>query len=806
MNGLIGLSSNCSKNLNNKLFSYSSVFNFVLTLNIGLFSFFVQGFEHNLKEGTNVAYYNGTFDPPTLAHLEIIKCALGKVDKNFACQELGQKIDKVIVSVNKGGDKDTYTAAIERVLMLESALRVYGEKVQVIQSTPEERDQLKNNLLKDKINLYQMIGEDSFLNLKIDATELLKSNNNQSLGKSQFIILPRDSENSSNNTMNSEKIQNAISKSSGQVILFPNLSSDFSTLSSTKARQNIDDGKALDGIVDSSVASIIRESGYYLKETQKEVKSLNEKLFIEGFNDFISDIEKACPQILLSIQNKVYNNVQTKCSTIITEIKESTKLVYKERQSESRWGEKYIEAVLSTIKDPEIRDLMRLKIPYMIVSRFQGKSYGKLPHLTPVDKNILTFPSSGRIEIDEIKENHKLNKLICSSEESFKDKTNYNMDIDRYLWDRFPKGFMDFLKDLKSNGKLMSNSFYLSSETLQETLKKWSEYLIHPKDYSFYFVQTRRGQPHRNLYLFYNSLTQKYGLMATQVIGNDRRANVFCQIRLTEVFDHYFDLSAGSKNDFFQFNEEGQKLSLNSNDLLIFGYKTAWMEDLVSSTKNKWKTTKLTNGSVVDLELMEISDSEGNQEVESSKKSPTKKLSRLILARNVFGDEASFVLEKLYEKGLRKVLYMGTAGALPNLEIGSITLPTSFVDKSLKDISFDQSWAVELLKKGSIPDSIPVLSGMKHAWVPHLFDETKHQLIRWRKHGVASIDVEGYHISKFRMLHPDMQMALFYIISDQTLGSSTIEQSNSHTKTIRNSVLELIRILRPQLIANPSEL
>ena len=68
-----------------------------------------------------MAFYSGTFDPPTLAHLQIIKCALGEVENSHDCTELGKKIQRIVVSVNKGGLKDTLTSSVERVLMLKKA-------------------------------------------------------------------------------------------------------------------------------------------------------------------------------------------------------------------------------------------------------------------------------------------------------------------------------------------------------------------------------------------------------------------------------------------------------------------------------------------------------------------------------------------------------------------------------------------------------------------------------------------------------------------------------------------------------------
>jgi len=749
---------------------------------------------------TTVAFYSGTFDPPTLAHLQIIQCALGDVENNFECQQLGKKIKRVVVSVNKGGAKDTFTSALERVLMLQKALQKYGNKVEIIASSSQERDKKKIELTKNNSELYQMIGEDSFLLLPENAFQGQGLNKKEVLSK--YIILPRDTEAiltgdhlkdveitqkfNQQNEKDKLSVKAMIEAHADSVVLFPKLA-QYNHLSSTLARNNIEQGLPLDQVLAPEVIKIIKNSGFYLK-LPTELSKLHQSMFIEGFNDFINDIEKGCPNILYLHPDR--------CTVVLKQIRSKAKITYKEGGSESRWAEKYIEAILNSIIDENEREVFDKNISYMITASFQGKPYGKLPHLTPVSfpfekvfssmrkkQNQLAIPSIQPLSSD-------ITDLNCFAEKYFLNKKNYNMDIDRYLYDRFPVSLKEFLLKKRDQKQLSEKSLFISNQALIETLQRSYRYDVNQnQDFdvqteNFYFIQTRRGQPHRKLYLGYNSITKAYRLIATQVTGMDRRANVFCQLKLLGIFDQFQDLSVKPnefENEFFQLNSTGENLKLNSNDILLFGFKTAWIEEMDVA---HWKRTKLINSGDSDLELFENTTS-------------LNKAPRIIFARNVFGDEAKSILSYLYKRGLRKVIYIGTAGAVMNLKIGSIVIPNSFIDQNLKIFPFDQSWALSLSQNFS--PEISILSGKKQAWAPHLFDETIHQLIHWRKHGVGSIDIEGYHMAQFREIHPDLKMANFYIISDQTLGTTTIEQSNSQTKLIANTVHYIIKALIPQI-------
>jgi hypothetical protein len=86
----------------------------------------------------SVGLYGSTFDPPTQSEVRIIRCALGDTTLSRACQEIAQEISRVVVLVNEDGGRDTLASTRERLLMVKKALKDYGDRVEIMASTPEQ--------------------------------------------------------------------------------------------------------------------------------------------------------------------------------------------------------------------------------------------------------------------------------------------------------------------------------------------------------------------------------------------------------------------------------------------------------------------------------------------------------------------------------------------------------------------------------------------------------------------------------------------------------------------------------------------
>src|SRR6516162_8151409 len=79
--------------------------------------------------GVTVGFYAATFDPPTLRQMAMIRCAFGDASVHKECQDIGEKISRVVVVVNQADDEDPLASTRERVLMVKKALQKYADRV-----------------------------------------------------------------------------------------------------------------------------------------------------------------------------------------------------------------------------------------------------------------------------------------------------------------------------------------------------------------------------------------------------------------------------------------------------------------------------------------------------------------------------------------------------------------------------------------------------------------------------------------------------------------------------------------------------
>src|SRR5882724_6383721 len=77
----------------------------------------------------SVAFYAGTFDPPTRSQIRMIHCALGDDRLHKECGEIGKSISRLVVLVIEDSEKDTFASTREQILMLKRALQKHGDRV-----------------------------------------------------------------------------------------------------------------------------------------------------------------------------------------------------------------------------------------------------------------------------------------------------------------------------------------------------------------------------------------------------------------------------------------------------------------------------------------------------------------------------------------------------------------------------------------------------------------------------------------------------------------------------------------------------
>jgi uridine phosphorylase len=169
-----------------------------------------------------------------------------------------------------------------------------------------------------------------------------------------------------------------------------------------------------------------------------------------------------------------------------------------------------------------------------------------------------------------------------------------------------------------------------------------------------------------------------------------------------------------------------------------------------------------------------------------------------VVARNVYGDDAEIILGAFYKKGIRQIVYLGTAGAVADYRVGDVVIPKEFTDRHYNTVPFEQNFAVAY--QSELAQFVNVRPGKTQGWVQSLFDETKELLLDWREKSVVSVDIEGLYLAKFAQAHSDLKIAALFVISDETLADITIEDTNAVRGVIDESVGKLMSALFPRVV------
>jgi hypothetical protein len=243
------------------------------------------------------------------------------------------------------------------------------------------------------------------------------------------------------------------------------------------------------------------------------------------------------------------------------------------------------------------------------------------------------------------------------------------------------------------------------------------------------------------------------------------------------VFSTYRFVQSQREEPLFVLNAEGASLKLDKNDWLLFGFRGSWRRKLEAQN---WRMTSLIKEGL-DIDLF------------THPATPHK----IVTARNVYGDDANIILNTFYRKGARQFIYLGSAGAIQNYQLGDLVIPNEFVDRKLNSVNFGAN--LGLAYEAELAKILPVHGRTKQAWAQHLYEETVPVLMSWKNHSVGAVDIEGLYLGRFAQKHKDLNMAALFVISDQTLGESTIEDSNAYRGVIDESVDKIVSFLLPKV-------
>jgi uridine phosphorylase len=669
----------------------------------------------------SVGFYAGTFDPPTQSQIKMIRCALGDAGLHKECQEIGREISRLVVLVSEDSEKETIASTRERILMLRKALEKHGDRVEIVAATTREVEDRRRALLdnKDIEQLFQLVAAGS-------RKDLQPSPGNRH-PKLVWLTFPLED------------------------------GAPFK-------------GPVMDHLDGSAATEVIEKLGLY-RDISEDLADLQKSLFEEGWRDFLKDLKLACP---INVNPKSCSELASHwedISIVTTDgsIKRTDRtksaarvpLIFNPSQSEDRWAEKFVQTALQFVHGSEAYDKLKPVADDMAARVIQGYPYGRLPHLRSVSikRNTSSIPS--------FKVSRK--PVGCSTPQG-----SYTFDMDQYLADRFPRAFSAFLRERSGRPSSLPIDLYVHNHPVEEA------YELHRRAgyATFYFLQTRRGQQHRNIYLAVGSKPNTYRVVLTSVRGNDRQANVLCQIHGTGVFSNYRFVESREEQPLFVFNSQGDSLRLNREDWLLFGFKGNWTRKLRAQN---WQQQPLVREGL-DIDLFTH---------------PTIK-HKIVVARNVFGDDGLSILNAFYRKGGRQVLYLGTAGAIADYQIGDVVIPNEFTDRKHSVVPFKKNLARAY--QSELAHLVNIHAEKKQGWVQSLFDETRDVLLDWRARSVVSVDIEGLHLARFAETHRDLQIAALFVISDQTLGDMTIEDTNALRDLIDDSLDKLMSFLFPKVV------
>jgi len=702
----------------------------------------------------NVGLYVGTFDPPTLAEIAMLRCALGDAGVRKACAESAPALDRIRVLVSPSGAQDTFASATERMLMVKHALEKYGDRVEVVSLPGSRVDQARVLLANKNVErLIQIIDWESYRALK--STQVVQD------PRVLWRVFQLKQAGQTAQALDS-KVLPANVQLSAEIVEPQG--------SSARALQNvIRSGRPTAGLIDPAVNAVIERLSLY-QEVSEDLAKLQQSLFEESWRGFLEDLKLVCPGLLgapdcAALTGK-WKTIAIETDDRISGRKISAAsadvLVYKRGQSADRWAEKFTDMALKPLQGSTGYAKLTPVAEDMSSKMYLGYPDAKLFHMRKV------FVPKGRPLAERLTVTEQ--SVPCSAPPG-----KYNMNIAQYTSDRFPISFANFLREQFSTTSISRGDIYTHNQTLAQA------YAYHRRDGfdRFYFLQTRRGQLHRNIYIAVKAKPRAYRVVFTNLRGLDQEADVYCQISRSGTFSTLHSVHADVELPLFVFNPAGESLKLDDKDWLLFGFKGKWEKVL---RERQWQRHPLVKEGL-DIDLF----------------THPKIKKRLVIARNVYGDDANIIMETFYRKGVRQVVYLGTAGAIANYQVGDVVTPNEFIDNTGVSAPFPQNLAHAYNKELSA--RVTVHDQTKHGRVPTIYHETLELLTDWKSKSIAALDVEGFYLARFAQNHKDLKMAALFTMSDQTLGGSTIDQSESRLNLIDETVYKLIAVLVPKVLA-----
>src|SRR5215475_11548512 len=221
-----------------------------------------------IASAVTVGFYAGTFDPPTLREMAMVRCAFGDASVHKECQEIGKTISRMVVVVNQASDEDPLASTRERVLMVKKALQKYGDRVEIVTATEDSEEKMRSLLGDANVEqLIRFIDEESY-----KAARSSPANQDPRL---LWVVVPLKKQGNSSpaiDTSANVKLLSGIEQLKGE--------------SSAAVQKAIQAGGTMQGLFDPGVKEVIERLGLY-QPVSEDLAGLQKSLFEESWKGFL---------------------------------------------------------------------------------------------------------------------------------------------------------------------------------------------------------------------------------------------------------------------------------------------------------------------------------------------------------------------------------------------------------------------------------------------------------------------------------------------------------------------------------------
>ncbi len=339
-------------------------------------------------------------------------------------------------------------------------------------------------------------------------------------------------------------------------------------------------------------------------------------------------------------------------------------------------------------------------------------------------------------------------------------RKNHTLDVFKYVDERFPRVLQNFVKDERI-------PLYLHN-TGCEKVQLFHSNQNFSRAFSF---MSLRDTPDSQTMIVYNETKGTYRIAICNIRGEDDK------IRIMEILGPIFYGKSAfmvrhkNSDSLIGENDRARELKINSSrDFAVIGFQNTVWSALSDSDPQHWSRISLSE-SGADLSVFEGPEF------------------NIVSLSNVYGDEILQGLDYLYKKGLRRFVYLGTAGALNRkLQIGDLLLPTHFMNgnknltlvNSLENLfkRLEPEFSIRMDSLDRIESKSRTYLGTTQGRVSTLMLETKPFLLHLQELGIDAIDVEAVYFAKFFTSHSFLDFRVAIVVSDLPLGSMSYDQEN----------------------------